>query len=88
MYSVYVLKAVNRNLRYVGFTSKDVRSRLYEHNIGKNKYTKRYKWKLIYYEKGYCRKCARQREKFLKSGQGRKIIDFVEINKKKDKTTS
>ena len=76
-YSVYVLKAISKSIRYVGFTHKDLQVRLYEHNSGKNKFTRRYKWILIYYEKGYCRKCAREREKFLKSGQGRRILDLI-----------
>jgi len=81
IYSVYVLKAINKNIRYVGFTSKDPKIRLQEHNSGSKKFTRRYKWQLIYYEKGYCRKCARKREKFLKSGQGRNILDIIEGKK-------
>ena len=79
-YYVYVLKAVSKKIRYVGFTKKDPLIRLTEHNNGKNIFTKRYKWRIIYYEKGYCRKCARSREKFLKSGQGRIILDLIETN--------
>jgi len=78
-YTVYVLKAINKNLRYIGYTSRDVLIRLEEHNAGKNKYTRNYKWNLLYYEKGYCRKCAKTREKFLKSGQGFKILKQIEI---------
>ena len=36
MYIVYVLKAFNKKLRYVGFTRKEIKTRLYEHNTGKN----------------------------------------------------
>lgn len=84
MYIVYVLKAFNKKLRYVGFTRKEIKTRLYEHNTGKNKFTNRCSWKLLYYEKGYCRKCARKREKFLKSGQGRKLLDMIEIGQRNE----
>jgi len=84
-YLVYVIKAIGRNLRYVGLTSKEIDEKIREHNSGESGFTRRYKWKLLYYERGYCRKCAREREKFLKSGQGRKILDLIEIDKSEEK---
>lgn len=79
MHSVYVLKSSKDQTLYVGMTSKDPRDRLVEHNQGKNKYTSMHKpYELIYYEMHYhCAKCAREREKFLKSGVGKQIIQKI-----------
>jgi putative endonuclease len=74
-YSVYVLQSLKNNWLYIGMTRKDPRTRLEEHNTGKNKYTRLHSpYSLVYFEMHYCSKCARQREKFLKSGIGRKLI--------------
>jgi len=78
-YTVYVLKSKLKAVRYIGFTGKDVIIRLNEHNSGHNIFTAKNKpFVLVYYEKGYCRSCARTREMFLKSGQGRKLLDSIE----------
>lgn len=54
----------------------NVNRRLMEHNSGKNNSTSFYKpFNLIYSEKCNDYKEARKREKFLKSGQGRKFLD-------------
>ncbi len=75
MYSVYVLKSLNYKTRYVGNT-KDVKKRLAEHNTGRVRYTKgRRPWRLVYLERYNTRASAVAREKFLKSGQGRKFLD-------------
>ena len=75
---VYVIKSLKNNRRYIGQTSKDIVTRLKEHNAGTNKYTRNNRpYKLIYYEVLECRKCAARREKFLKSGQGRIILNKV-----------
>lgn len=77
-YSVYVLQSLRDKTLYYGMTSKDPRIRLKEHNYGRNKYTKMHKpYELIYYEMNYCRKCAREREKFLKSGVGKQLIKKI-----------
>lgn len=75
-YSVYVLKSLKNGWLYIGMTSKDPRKRLLEHNQNSNKYTRLHSpYVLIYYELNYhCGKCAREREKFLKSGIGRQLI--------------
>jgi predicted GIY-YIG superfamily endonuclease len=79
IYTVYVLKSKIDDTRYIGFTGKDVKTRLMEHNSGHNTYTKsRHPFVLVYYEKGYCKTCARFRESFLKSGQGRKLLDSID----------
>ena len=75
MYSIYVIKSINYQNRYVGSTD-NVEKRLEEHNSGKCRYTKgRSPWVLIYKEDFNSRSEAMKREKFLKSGQGRKLLD-------------
>lgn len=74
-YYVYVPKSIKDGSLYIGMTSKDPRIRLKDHNQGSNIYTKgNLPCELIYYEMNYCSHCAREREKFLKSGQGRILI--------------
>ena len=78
-YSVYVLKSLKNAKRYIGLTSKDPKVRLVEHNNGLNKFTSANRpWILVYFEKDYCKECAQKREKFLKSGQGRKILGMID----------
>lgn len=75
-YNVYVLKSKKNEKRYIGITFKKPIIRLSEHNQGSNEFTRLNKpFELIYYELGYCKECALKREKFLKSGQGRKLLD-------------
>ena len=74
MYYIYIIKSLKDNRFYTGFTN-DLERRLFEHNRG-SKSTKsvvgRGPFKLIYFEKTKKREEAKKREKFLKSGQGRK----------------
>ncbi len=75
MIIVYVIYSEKYKFRYVGITSNLVR-RLKNHNGGKNKSTNFYKpFKLKYSEEHKNYKEAREREKFLKSGQGRMFLD-------------
>lgn len=75
MYYVYVLKSERFGNRYVGSTG-SVEKRLKEHNAGSNKYTSSRKpWVLIHQESFDSKMEALKREKFLKSGQGRKWLD-------------
>ena len=76
MFIVYVLRSRKNGKRYVGYTGKDVNDRLYEHNIGSNAYTRRNRpFDLCYSEQYTDKSEAMLREKFLKSGQGRKFLD-------------
>jgi putative endonuclease len=78
MYYIYVLKSSKNNKSYVGSTSKIPSKRLEEHNLSSNKWTSLNKpFKLIYYESYYCKKDAIHRERFLKSGQGSKLIKII-----------
>lgn len=76
MFTVYVLKSQRNGKRYVGQTSKESLARLHEHNTGSNPWTRANKpFKIVYAENYEMKKEAIQREKFLKSGQGRKWLD-------------
>ena len=78
MYFIYVLISLKNNKRYIGYTSKDVFVRLKDHNNGSNKWTRQNKpFKLIYNEHCDNKTDAIKREKFLKSGQGRKYLDEI-----------
>lgn len=74
MYYSYVIKSKLRNYIYVGITS-NLERRLLEHNLGKNRTTKPYtKFDLIVTESYNTRPEARQREKWLKSGEGKEFL--------------
>ena len=71
---VYVIRSEKDHRFYVGMTS-DVSRRLKEHNSGKARSTKAYRpWVLFFFEEYPERLSARKREKYLKSGYGRKWI--------------
>lgn len=81
MYYVYLLKSLQNDKVYVGFTSKETKRRLDEHNIGSNAWTSQNgPFELIYYESYYCEKDARNRELFLKSGIGKKLVKLIKEN--------
>ena len=65
----------NGNKRcYTGFTS-DLRKRFSEHNSGESEYTKhRGPYRLVYYEACLEEEDARSREKYLKSGMGKRYL--------------
>lgn len=74
MYSVYVLQSERDNKLYYGFTN-NLERRIKEHNNGKVSSTKsRIPFKLIYFENTNNIIEARKREKYFKSGFGRKYI--------------
>lgn len=75
MYYVYVLENPNNKGWYMGYTN-NLKRRLVEHNSGKGGQTtsRGMNWNLIYYEAYIDKRDAMGREKFLKSGSGRKYI--------------
>ncbi len=59
---------------YVGKTSRDPEIRIAEHNEGLNQWSKQNRpLKLIYYEAFVCKEDVSNREKFYKSGIGRRV---------------
>jgi putative endonuclease len=72
---LYLLKSEKRNWRYIGST-KDLRKRFKEHNLGQVKSTKFYKpLSLVYYEAYESYSLARKREIELKTkGQQKEIL--------------
>lgn len=78
MHYVYLLVSKRNCKIYTGYTKKTPAVRLKEHNSGTNKFTRLNRpWLLIYYESFSCEKCAREREKFLKSGVGKKLKKII-----------
>ena len=78
MYFVYTLKSLRNNKRYTGYTGKELFERLKEHNNGCNKWTRENgPFQLVYFEEYQSKTEAIKREKFLKSGQGRKLLDNI-----------
>lgn len=76
MFTIYVLKSLRNEKRYIGYSSKSAELRLKEHNSGSNIFTRQNKpFVLIYSEEWQTKTEAIKREKFLKSGQGRKYLD-------------
>lgn len=74
MYYVYVLQSEKDNLLYTGFTN-DLTRRVEEHNAGFQISTKnRRPLRLIYYEWCLGKEDALAREKYLKSGMGKKFL--------------
>lgn len=66
MHYVYVIKSINFDFTYIGQTD-DLKSRLPQHNAGKEISTKAYApFKLVYYEAYANKKDALIREKKLK----------------------
>ncbi len=75
MYYVYLLKSLSDRGWYTGFTE-DINRRFEDHNFGKNVSTRaRRPFVLIYYEEYLYKLDALGREKFLKSGSGKRFLE-------------
>ena len=82
-YFVYVLWSQRLRKRYVGYTD-NIGKRIKEHNSGHNKFTKGgIPWELIHYEEFDTKIDAIKKEKFLKTGVGRKYLDQLLPNFRK-----
>lgn len=81
MYYTYLLKNIKDKSWYIGYTS-DLKKRLAQHVNGRGAETTKRKsgWELIYYEAYLNKKDAEGRERFLKSGSGRKYLKKQLIN--------
>lgn len=70
MYYVYILKSVNFDEIYTGYTL-NLKQRVSDHNSGKVKHTSKYKsWKLKSHIAFETEENARKFEKYLKTGSG------------------
>ena len=75
MFTVYVIQSILHHYRYVGLTD-NLKRRINQHQEGKERTTAPYRrYKLIYTEVFLTRAEARKKEKYLKSGFGRKWLD-------------
>lgn len=73
-YYTYILKSKKDGKIYTGSTN-DLRKRLEQHNKGLSTYTKnKGPFKIIYYEACLDEDKARSRERYLKSGMGKRYI--------------
>ncbi len=71
---VYALTSLQRSYVYVGLTE-DLEDRILRHQSGRERTTKPYRpFELLYSELCADRAAARQREKYLKSGQGKEYL--------------
>ena len=74
LYYVYVLKSKKDNKFYTGMTN-NLEKRLCEHNSALVFSTKsRIPLEIVYYEASFNEKDAEAREKYLKSGMGKRYI--------------
>ena len=77
MFAVYVLRSTKDGVRYVG-SGEDPAERLRRHNKGDYRFTKGHRpWAMVYLEEYSTRAEAVKRERFLKSGRGRKLLDTI-----------
>jgi len=78
MIYLYVIKSTKHKFRYVGITN-NIDERIGRHNAGRNSSTKPYApFTLVLKEVYDNYESARQREKFLKSGVGRQLLNSLE----------
>ena len=74
MFYIYLLKNSKDNELYTGYTN-DLRKRFNQHNSNEVRSTKnRGPFTLIYYEACLNEQDARSREKYLKSGMGKRYL--------------
>ena len=75
-YYVYVLESLSSGKRYVGCTAQALGERVKQHNRGATSWARRNgPFKLLYWEEHQDKTGALKRERFLKTGVGRKIRD-------------
>jgi putative endonuclease len=74
---VYVLRGLEKNFIYVGFTH-DLKNRLQEHNNKENLSTKHYApFELIHYEAYKNEKDAKRREEYFKTTKGKVTLKLM-----------
>lgn len=74
MFYTYIIRSKKNNKVYTGSTN-DLRKRFKQHNQGKSTWTKgRGPWEIIYYEASLNEGDTIAREKYLKSGMGKRYL--------------
>jgi putative endonuclease len=74
MYYVYVLRSITDDGLYIGYSA-NLRKRIREHRKGLSFATSfRGPWQLVYYEAYLDQRDAVGRERYLKSGAGRRFL--------------
>lgn len=74
MYYVYVLQSRKDNQFYTGYTN-NLKKRFEEHNTGKSFHTSKHApYDIVYYEAACNKQDAMARERYLKSGMGKRYI--------------
>ena len=78
MVTVYVLKSTKNGKRYVGITTKPIDVRLSWHEQGLTRWTAQNgPFELVYQEISSTKLKAIKREKYFKTGQGRRTLDLL-----------
>ncbi|MDP3979903.1 MAG: GIY-YIG nuclease family protein [Chlamydiota bacterium] len=73
-YYVYIIQSLKSSRWYTGYTN-NLRKRFNEHQKNLSTYTKgRGPFKLIYYEASSSKEDAQARERYLKSGMGKRYL--------------
>lgn len=73
-YYVYILKSLNKDFLYIGFTS-NLKKRFQEHNNKEELSTKHYApFELIHYEAYRSKKDAKRREEYFKTTKGKTTL--------------
>ena len=79
MFTVYILRSLKDNKRYIGFTE-NLERRIQEHNNGFVKSTKnRRPLKLIHFENFEDKQEAQNKERFYKTGLGRESLKKLNL---------
>jgi putative endonuclease len=75
MFYVYLLECSSDKSWYIGYSA-NLKQRIEQHNKGDGARTtsRKKNWKLIYYEAYLNEQDAKGRERFLKSGSGRRFL--------------
>lgn len=82
MFTVYVLKSEKNGKRYIGCTSQPLSKRVLWHEQGATPWTRNNgPVKLIFSEEFSDKSTALKREKYLKTGQGRRTLDLLLASK-------
>ena len=72
---IYILRSESKGGKFYTGMTDDVDKRLNEHNRGKSKFTSGYiPWVVVHKEQFTTREEARAREKYFKTGAGRRFI--------------